>query len=297
MRSRRVGWLMPSTMLVLACLALALLYTPAADTAPGDVADLAVTKSDAPDPVAVNGTLTYSIRVTNLGPQAATGVTITDRLPNHATLLSAVPSRGACAAKGRRVVCDLGNLAADLSGANAITVAIQVRPTKVGTATNEVTVESVENDPVALNDTAKTTTGVVAVRTSTCRGRPATHVGTPGRDRIIGTNGPDVIAGLRGADEIFGRGGRDLICSGGGPDRVNGGTAADRIFGGRGSDRLLGRGGPDLLAGNPGNDVLVGNRGNDRLLGHSGRDRLRGGGGFDRCNGGAGLDRERGCER
>ena len=41
-------------------------------------ADLSVTKTDSPDPVRSGGNLTYTITVTNNGPDAATGVTMTD---------------------------------------------------------------------------------------------------------------------------------------------------------------------------------------------------------------------------
>lgn len=285
----RPRWQRPVGALVLAGLVLALLQAPSAVTAPGDLADLSVSKADSPDPVFVGATLIYTIQVANLGPQGATGVTVTDRLPRHVSFVSATSSSGSCTQKGRRVVCEVGDLAPDPSKANAANVTIQVRPAKVGTIVNKVTVESVEDDPISANDKAETSTTVEASpRASTCRGVPATLTGTQGPDPLVGTGGPDVIAGLGGNDEILGRAGRDLICSGGGNDRVIAGLAADRVFGGVGADRLRGRGGPDLLAGNPGHDLLVGNRGEDRL---------RGGRGFDLCFGGAGFDRERSCER
>lgn len=78
-----------------------------------------------------------------------------------------------------------------------------------------------------------------------CLGRPATIVGTPGRDILRGTRGDDVIAALGGADVVRGRGGDDLIC---------GGPGADRLAGGAGRDRLLGRGGRDRCDGGPGRD-------------------------------------------
>ncbi|HEX6753650.1 MAG TPA: hypothetical protein VF093_08725 [Solirubrobacterales bacterium] len=273
----------------MAALALAVVYAPAADTAPGDVADLGIVKSDSPDPVFVGAVLTYAIQVTNLGPQDATGVTATDELPSHATFLSASTSSGSCEQKGKRVICNLGNLAADPTKANAVSVTIQVRPTKAGTIANTASVDSLESDPIATNDKATTSTQVTApAQVPSCRGVTATVPGTPGPDRLVGTAGPDTIVGLRGADTIFGLSGRDLVCAGGGNDRVNAGPAADRVFGGSGGDRLRGRGGPDLLAGNGGGDVLAGNAGSDRL---------RGGRSFDLCSGGAGFDRERGCER
>jgi uncharacterized repeat protein (TIGR01451 family) len=278
-------------MLAVACLTLALLYAPSGVTAPGDLADLSVSKTDSPDPVFVGATLTYSIQVANIGPQGATGVTVTDKLPKRTSLVSATSSSGSCSdkGKGRQVVCEVGDLDADPSKSNAVNVTIQVRPTKAGTVKNKVSVESVEDDPISVNDKAETSTTVQAApQASSCRGVTATLTGTPRSDRLVGTGGPDVIAGLRGRDVIAGIAGRDLICAGGGSDRVTAGSAADRVFGGAGGDRLHGLRGRDLLAGNAGPDVIVGNLGSDRL---------RGGRGFDLCYGGAGIDRERGCER
>jgi uncharacterized repeat protein (TIGR01451 family) len=277
-------WEPPTTFLSLAAVIAAIVYAPAS----GDRADLGVVKTDSPDPVAVGSTLTYTIQVYNLGPQEATGVTVTDTLPGRVSFVSASPSSGTCRRKDKRVTCAIGNLAADATKANAVTISIQVRPTKAGKIDNTATVDGVEKDPVGKNNKAKaSTTVVVAPVVPTCRGIGATVTGTPGDDRLAGTGGPDVIAALGGNDTIRGFAGRDLICAGSGNDRVAAGSAADRVFGGAGADRLRGRGGPDLLAGNPGDDVLAGNRG---------RDRLRGGRGMDACFGGAGLDRERGCE-
>jgi uncharacterized repeat protein (TIGR01451 family) len=266
-----------------------LLAVPSAQTAPGDAADLAVTKTDSPDPVLVDTNLTYTIQVSNGGPDSATSVTVSDRLPQHVDFLSATSTSGACTHQGNRVECQIASLGDDPTKANAVTVTIVVRPTKAGTIVNTVTVDSPETDPVAANDKAEATTTVIPPpRASSCRGVTATIVGTPGAERLVGTGGPDVIAGLRGGDEIISRSGRDLVCAGGGNDRVVSGPARDRVFGGTGADRLLGRGGPDLLAGNPGGDLLKGGAGSDQL---------RGGRGFDRCVGGAGFDRVRSCER
>jgi uncharacterized repeat protein (TIGR01451 family) len=287
--ARRPSWQTSVTLLALVGLLLTLLYVPPANTAPGDVADLEVIKADTPDPVLVGASLTYTIRVSNLGPQAATGVVVTDEMPSQTTFVSASTTSGNCERKGRRVTCNIGNLAADATKANAITVTIQVQPRKVGTIENTASVDSIENDPVAANDRSTTSTLVTEpAQAFTCRGVPATHSGTPGPDRIVGTSAPDVIVARGGGDSIFALSGRDLICAGGGRDRVNAGSAADRVFGAAGGDRLRGRGGPDLLAGNRGGDVLAGNAGNDRL---------RGGAGFDFCFGGAGFDHERSCER
>jgi uncharacterized repeat protein (TIGR01451 family) len=283
--STRFHWHSPAGLLALGAMVAAIVYAPA-DSGP---ADLAISKADAPDPVLVGGTLTYTIQVANLGPQSAGKVKVTDRLPGRVSLVSATASSGSCKGKGKQVTCDLGTIAADPTKANAVTVTIQVRPTKAGTIVNTATVNGAGGDPVSTNNRAQASTTVVAsAPVSSCRGVPATITGTPKADRLVGTGGADVIAALRGDDEISGLAGPDLICAGSGDDLVTAGTAADRAFGGAGADRLRGAGGRDLLAGNPGDDVLAGNRG---------RDRLRGGRGSDLCFGGAGVDRVRGCER
>jgi len=91
----------------------------------------------------------------------------------------------------------------------------------------------------------------------TCHGRPATLVGTEGKDRIRGTAHDDVIVALGGADVIRASSGDDVVCGGAGDDRVSGGSGRDRLYGERGRDRL------------------VGGSGKDRLVGGAGRDRLR----------------------
>lgn len=275
--------------LILASALLIVIVPTIASSAPGDQADLKLTKSDSPDPVTVGDLLTYTIEVENLGPAAATGVTVTDNLPSTVDFVSA--SNG-CALKGRRVTCQVGNLAASGAAAKQ-TLTIRVRPKKADTISNRASATSAETDPQAANSSDTETTVVRAKAGpppggATCRGVPATVTGTSGSDDLNGTGGPDVVAALGGNDEIATFAGSDLVCAGRGNDVVGTGSAADRAFGGRGTDLVLGRGGGDLLRGNQNNDVLKGNRGNDRL---------RGGRGSDRCRGGPGFDSLRSCER
>lgn len=281
-RLPRGAWLLAMVLIV------ALAFSAAGAAAPAGSTDLSITKTDSPDPVNLGSILTYTIQVRNLGPEAATGVTVTDQLPKGVDFVSATATVGQCASKGRKVTCDLGRLGAPtIDYGGPPTVTISVIPRKVGTISNTASVNGDGKDPVASNDRATATTSVVGP-TATCRGVPATRVGTVGEDTITGSGGRDVIVALAGNDTIASLAGRDLVCAGRGRDHVGAGSAADRVFGGAGRDRLLGRGGPDVLRGNAGNDVLTGNRGADRL---------RGGRGTDRCRGGAGADSVRGCER
>lgn len=78
-------------------------------------------------------------------------------------------------------------------------------------------------------------------RTETCRGRPATIVGTAGKDRIRGTAKADVIVALGGNDVVKGRGGNDVICGGAGKDKLDGGAGKDVLVGGPGKDVMHSR--------------------------------------------------------
>jgi uncharacterized repeat protein (TIGR01451 family) len=254
--------------------------------APTGSADLGITKIDSPDPVKVGSVLAYTIQVQNFGPDAATGVTVTDQLPKGVDFVSASATPGQCARKGRKITCNLGGLSAPtVKYSPPPTVIISVIPRQIGKISNTASVKGEEKDSVGANNKATAITSVIAM---TCRGVPATMIGTAGDDTITGTGGRDVIVAFGGDDTIASLAGRDLVCAGSGDDYIGAGSAADRVFGGAGRDRLLGRGGPDVLKGNAGNDILKGNRGADRL---------RGGPGFDRCRGGAGMDSIRGCER
>lgn len=266
---------------------LALAFAGVGSAAPAGTADLRIAKSDSPDPVAVGSTLTYAIQVQNLGPDAATGVAVTDQLPKGVDFVSASASSGQCARKGRKVTCELGGIGAptvDYSGSPTVT--LSVIPREAGTIVNTASVKGDQKDPAAANDKATATTVVVGPA-ATCRGVPVTIAGTAGNDTIAGTGARDVIAAFAGDDTIVSLAGRDLICAGRGNDYVGAGSAADRAFGAAGQDRLIGRGGPDVLRAGAGDDVLKGGRGADRLRGAAGR---------DRCRGGAGADSVRGCE-
>ncbi len=119
-------------------------------------------------------------------------------------------------------------------------------------------------------------------RRATCRGKPATIVGTEKRERLVGTSHRDVIAAGGGGDRIVSKGGNDLICAGGG---------ADQVVAGGGRDAVYGEGGHDLIRGGGGNDALRGGGGNDRVAGEKGRDRIWGNGGADILKGLAGADK------
>jgi hypothetical protein len=89
---------------------------------------------------------------------------------------------------------------------------------------------------------------------ATCKGKPATIIGTSGDNLLTGTNGPDVIAALGGNDKASGLAGNDLICGGAGKDTLKGGPGADSLLGQAGKDKLKGGGAKDICKGGKGND-------------------------------------------
>ncbi len=277
-------------------------FTGTSAAAPSGSTDLKVTKTASSSTASIGSKITYTVKVENLGPETATGVTLTDQLPKETDYVSAAATSGACARKGQKVSCTI----ASIPVGTTVTATIVVIVRKPGTISNTASVNSDQKDPVTANDKSTANTSVpTPAKRPTCAGVKATIIGSAGNDQIVGTRGRDVVAAYGGRDLIKTFGGRDLICAGKGNDRVISGRGNDLVLGGPGADRLIGRGGADLLKGNGGNDVLKGNlgndllkgnRGNDVLKGNRGDDRLLGGFGFDRCFGGFGFDTRRSCE-
>jgi len=164
------------------------------------LAELAVTKTDAPDPVMIGQNLTYTITITNSGPDMATAVTVGDALPGNVTFVSALPSQGTCSGTSI-VTCNLGSIA---PSANA-TVTIVVMPTMAGVISNSVNVAGNEADPVRDNNrTTETTTVNPADLSVTKTGSPnPVTVGQNLTYTVIATNnGPSPATGATLTDTL-----------------------------------------------------------------------------------------------
>ena len=140
-----------------------------ADTNPGnntatDVdtliqADVAVVKTDAPDPVVAGTDLTYGLSVTNNGPSPATAVTVVDALPAGVTFVSASP--GCVFTAPSTVTCAVGNLAVGATVPLSIVVAIPA-DFAPGSITNQAVVSAAEVDAVPGNNVDSEPTAVIA---------------------------------------------------------------------------------------------------------------------------------------
>ncbi len=120
-------------------------------------ADVGIAKADLPDPVAVGSNLTYTILVTNIGPDPATAIALTDLLPASTVYVSATPSQGSCMNVAGTVTCSLLSLPA---GGSA-TVSIVVTSSVAATITNTVAVTATELDPDLANNSAMAVTTVL----------------------------------------------------------------------------------------------------------------------------------------
>jgi large repetitive protein len=136
--------------------------TGTTETAVGRSADLSVTKTDSPDPVIAGNNLTYTITVTNGGPDNASNVSLTDTVPTGTTFVSFTAPAGWTAttppAGGTGTVTATNpSLAA---GSAMFTLVVNVNGSTVGTLTNTASVSSPTFDP-DTNDRSDTETTAV----------------------------------------------------------------------------------------------------------------------------------------
>ena len=119
---------------------------------PADDADLAVTVTDATDPIVPGANQVYTVAVANNGPGDAPDVISTFTLPAGATLVST----SGCAEDTSGVpTCTLGNIAAASSAGYTVTASINAATTSTITAT--ATAASTGPDAVADNNAANDT--------------------------------------------------------------------------------------------------------------------------------------------
>lgn len=162
-----------------------------AATGGGGVADLGISKS-ADESVQRGHELTYSIVVTNEGPDSATGVTVTDVLPPHTSFVSAMCSQGTVMNSSNTVTANLGTIAILESASVTIVVAIDADTARDTIINNTATVTSGSTDPNPENNSATASTAVtgpfagdLVISEFRLRGP-----GTGNQNRIKGLNGP-----------------------------------------------------------------------------------------------------------
>jgi uncharacterized repeat protein (TIGR01451 family) len=140
--------------------------TPASRTFSVEAAaDLGVEMAAAPDPVKRGSTLTYTVKVANVGPDSAGSVVVTQGLPDGVTFSTATARldspvaspEGACSSTGSTVRCELGTVTAGSSWTITVTATVTVSK---GSLSSTAVATTPTWDLDSGNDAASSTTKV-----------------------------------------------------------------------------------------------------------------------------------------
>jgi uncharacterized repeat protein (TIGR01451 family) len=126
---------------------------------PTAIADLSVTKADSPDPVTVGNNLTYTVTVTNNGPDPAQSVTVTDNLPAETTFVSCSSTGGGvCGGSGNNRTVTFASFASGESETITFVATVNCSVADGTVISNTATVSSFAPDPDTTNNSATATT-------------------------------------------------------------------------------------------------------------------------------------------
>jgi uncharacterized repeat protein (TIGR01451 family) len=180
------------------------------------LADLVVSKTDAPDPVSAGSTITYTITLTNSGGAAAASVSLTDVVPSNTTFASftapggwtpSTPSVGgtgtvsatnpSLAAGGTATFTLVVTVGAGVAGGTVIT--------NTASATTSSTETSTGNNSATANTTVATVAPPTAADVSITKTSSASAVAPGGQITYTITprnNGPATATGVSVSDSI-----------------------------------------------------------------------------------------------
>ncbi|WP_305852048.1 ExeM/NucH family extracellular endonuclease [Tolypothrix sp. PCC 7910] len=137
--------------------------------------DLTISQSDAPDPVVVGNTLTYTLTVGNSGNANANGITVQYTLPDGVTFSGTTVSNGFTASQsGNTITFSGGSINA---GSNA-TLAIAVIPNTVGTLNSGTAVVDPNNTIVESNETNNTAAAITTTVQAAANTAPTIQLNT-----------------------------------------------------------------------------------------------------------------------
>ena len=158
--------------------------------------DLAVTMTDAPDPVPAGNQITYSLLVTNKLEKLLSGVRLLDTLPAGVNFVSATSTRGSCTHSAGVVTCLIGTLS-DFEDVNITITATAGLP---GFATNVATVLANGPDMNSSDNTAITSTEITSSSDLQVQGTDAPDPVQIGNSLTytltISNRGPSAAAGV-----------------------------------------------------------------------------------------------------
>lgn len=123
----------------------------------GTAADVGVSAAPSPVPPLLGQPLSYVINVSNVGPDDARDVVVSDMIATSTLFTSASVTQGSVASSGASVTGELGTIARGGSAQMTVTVV----PQQEGPIGNTAAVTSMEVDPDTSNNVAETTVTVI----------------------------------------------------------------------------------------------------------------------------------------
>jgi uncharacterized repeat protein (TIGR01451 family) len=123
-------------------------------------ADLAITKTDSPDPVNPGTNLTYTLTASNGGGFNAQNVMVTDVLPANTTFVSFTAPAGWTATTGSTVTATTANMPPASAATFTLVVKVSPQASDESAIQNTATITSATSDPNPANNTATASTNV-----------------------------------------------------------------------------------------------------------------------------------------
>lgn len=122
-------------------------------------ADLQLTQTVSRTFAAPAESLVYTLTITNLGPAAATNITLIDTLPSGVTFVSVTGATGLCDEGGALIICQLADVPS--GGSVVIFIEITINGGASGGLLNTATVSTATPDPNLVNNSTTVSTAVV----------------------------------------------------------------------------------------------------------------------------------------
>jgi uncharacterized repeat protein (TIGR01451 family) len=117
------------------------------------LADLSITKAASPEPVVTGSDVTYTITLTNNGPNAAQSVTVSDNLPTQTTLVSCnATGGGVCGGTGNNRTVTFSSLASGASATITLVATVNCAVADGFVISNTASASSDTNDPDTGNN-------------------------------------------------------------------------------------------------------------------------------------------------
>lgn len=124
-------------------------------------ADLSIDKTSPEAEVFVGNNLTYNLTVSNAGPADASGVIVTDALPEGTSFVSASPTQGVCSESSGQVICELG----DIANGGMASITLVLSADAAGVIVNTADVTGDQPDPTPGNSSSTVAVTVVQRQT------------------------------------------------------------------------------------------------------------------------------------